>query len=251
MGLDGGSCSTSNSPVTMNGYASSALALSGVRLWAVRDQLVTADVAPAAIGPVYNAATITTRALGFSGAGGPMGVNATDVFKIGDDAGIEWTRTFDSVSAPVASASTIFVRNTLSDGGSELVAVTTTGIATRHRSSRGLSASGAIGADNRVYFPGQGSLTVATAAGIEWEGAVPTMPAVAVSPALDCTRDDAGTRLTGRPGTLYLLSGSPVELVALIVDARGISTTSAWPMNNHDPRRTNNAQTALTDFSCP
>ncbi|MBK7863597.1 MAG: hypothetical protein IPJ65_34325 [Archangiaceae bacterium] len=82
---------------------------------------------------------------------------------------------------------------------------------------------------------------------------------LANSPNLDCTRDDLGRPVPGRPGVLYFVSSSTtvpgevrdVQLYAIVVDSAGIDTTAPWPMALHDPRHTNNAATDLAEFRCP
>jgi len=71
------------------------------------------------------------------------------------------------------------------------------------------------------------------------------------SPNIDCTRDEAtGNKVPGAPGVLYVGSNSG-RLYAFIVDARGIDTSAPWPKYQHDPRNTGNADTPLSEFSCP
>jgi outer membrane protein assembly factor BamB len=68
------------------------------------------------------------------------------------------------------------------------------------------------------------------------------------SPTLDCARDAAGEKVHG-PGTLYVPLGG--KLLAVSVDSRGLDTTAPWPKYQRDPRNTGNADTDLSQFTCP
>jgi hypothetical protein len=70
------------------------------------------------------------------------------------------------------------------------------------------------------------------------------------SVALDCSRDDAGMPMPGRPGVLYVATDNGL-LFSFVVDSRGIDTTAPWPKYQHDPRNTGNQQTPLAPFACP
>ena len=71
--------------------------------------------------------------------------------------------------------------------------------------------------------------------------------------ALDCSRTAAGLGRPGAPGVLYATSYSANTSVlsAFIVDSPGIDALAPWPMQNHDPRNTNNLTTPNAPFSCP
>jgi hypothetical protein len=84
----------------------------------------------------------------------------------------------------------------------------------------------------------------------EWVLNNPKVGSVQGSPTLDCSRDSLGTAVAGRPGVLYVGSTNG-HLFAFIVDSRGIDTSAPWPKYQHDPRNTGNAQTPLSQFSCP
>jgi hypothetical protein len=73
---------------------------------------------------------------------------------------------------------------------------------------------------------------------------------IEAGPALDCSRNAAGTPIAGRPGVLYVATNNGL-LYSFIVDSRGIETTAAWPKYQHDPRNTGNQQTPLAPFVCP
>jgi len=55
------------------------------------------------------------------------------------------------------------------------------------------------------------------------------------------------------------IAGSPVlgcvdttgKIVFVSTDARGVDTAADWPMEGHDPGRTNNSTTDLTPYACP
>lgn len=71
------------------------------------------------------------------------------------------------------------------------------------------------------------------------------------SPTIDCARDSNGTKLAGRPGTLYFGTDTG-ELRAVIVDSRGINITGTpWPKYQRDPRNTGSLSTDMTEFACP
>lgn len=117
----------------------------------------------------------------------------------------------------------------------------------------------AIGRGGVLHFTSQsGAIVVATRDfRIAWSASFPG----SLFPSdvnLDCTRDGASNPIPGRPGVVYAISAPPFsgpatpnELYALITDSAGVDITAEWPMRSHDPRRTNNSATPLTEFSCP
>lgn len=70
------------------------------------------------------------------------------------------------------------------------------------------------------------------------------------SPTIDCSRDNNGSAIPGRPGVLYV-AGTNGFVNAIIVDSKGLDTTAAWPKYQHDPRNTGNSATPLSEFACP
>ena len=70
------------------------------------------------------------------------------------------------------------------------------------------------------------------------------------APVLDCSRDASGAARAGRPGVLYAATVKG-QLTAVIVDARGLDTTAAWPSQLHDPTNSGNLDTPLSAFACP
>jgi outer membrane protein assembly factor BamB len=64
--------------------------------------------------------------------------------------------------------------------------------------------------------------------------------------AMDCNRDQ--NRVTNRPGVLYLSSNNGVT--AVVVDSKGIDTTSPWPKIGRDPRNTFDSTLNLEEFNC-
>jgi hypothetical protein len=70
------------------------------------------------------------------------------------------------------------------------------------------------------------------------------------SVALDCTRNDIGASIPGRPGVLYA-PDTLQNLFCFITDSKGIDPMSLWPKYQHDPRNTGNEQTPRMQFSCP
>ena len=68
---------------------------------------------------------------------------------------------------------------------------------------------------------------------------------------LDCSRNGAGVKLSNRPGVVYFSSAAVPAIYAVVVDSRGLDFNASWPLPQHDPRRTNSAETSLAPFSCP
>lgn len=70
----------------------------------------------------------------------------------------------------------------------------------------------------------------------------------ALSPALDCARDEAGVGRAETLGVLYVADEAG-KLYAFVVDSRGLDTSAPWPKYQHDARNTGNPATPIT--SCP
>ncbi len=66
--------------------------------------------------------------------------------------------------------------------------------------------------------------------------------------ALDCNRDQNTRAVNNRPGVLYLSSNNGVT--AVVVDSKGIDTTSPWPKIGRDPRNTFDSTLNLEEFNC-
>jgi hypothetical protein len=113
-------------------------------------------------------------------------------------------------------------------------------------------ASPAVGSDKSIYIATEGGVlySLDPSLGISWQ--VGLGPAVDSSPALDCSRDDSGAAIPGRPGVLYVGADNGL-LYAFVVDSRGIDTTAPWPKFHRDPRNTSDGSTGrdLSEFRCP
>jgi hypothetical protein len=83
----------------------------------------------------------------------------------------------------------------------------------------------------------------------EWEVSDAGFTTASIPLSIDCTRDTNGTALS-RPGVVYVQTNTS-ELTAIVVDSHGIDTSAPWPKYQHDPRNTGNADTPLSDFTCP
>src|SRR5262249_829942 len=75
-----------------------------------------------------------------------------------------------------------------------------------------------------------------------WSAQISTSSGFRASPTLDCARQGAAE------GVLYAGSDSG-ELVAVVVDSRGLDPTAPWPKYQHDVRNTGNPTTPIQ--SCP
>ena len=75
-----------------------------------------------------------------------------------------------------------------------------------------------------------------------WSAQVSTSANFRGSPVLDCERDGLGA------GVLYAAADSG-DLIALLVDSRGLDSAAPWPKYQHDVRNTGNPTTPIQ--SCP
>ncbi len=106
-----------------------------------------------------------------------------------------------------------------------------------------------LGKGGLIYVPSQGGLDVLTR-DLQRDWGYPDPEMVDSAPLLDCTRDEAGAPIPGRPGVAYL-AGATGMLTAAIVDSAGMDTNAKWPRHRHDSRNTGNSETSLPEFSCP
>ncbi|MBM7115109.1 hypothetical protein [Archangium primigenium] len=107
-----------------------------------------------------------------------------------------------------------------------------------------------LGQGGLVYAMQSGVVGVWSAADLSlqwlwsWRGSRLTDTA---PPVLDCTRDEQGVPIAGRPGVLYASLFN--ELHALVVDSAGLDADAPWPKQQHDQRNTGNASTPV--LRCP
>lgn len=167
----------------------------------------------------------------------------------------------------IASDGTTLVTARTGTNSYQLGAVTPMGSVTQLSTTLQFASPPVIGGSGVVYRVAgsiaQPALMVHHTTGAPaWQGPIGGIDPVFAPPLLDCSRSTGGTKLAGRPGVLYVMSGplqqpvtpvphAPVSLTSLIVDSAGVDTSALWPVFMHDPRRTNNSSTSLAQFSCP
>ena len=107
------------------------------------------------------------------------------------------------------------------------------------------------GAEDRMYLVTTagtlGSLRLASAAQMEWQGDTGLGTGVSASPAFDCNRLATGTAKAAT-GVLYLASGGGL-VMAVIVDSPKLDTQAKWPKYQRDAF--NSGNTFLSFDSCP
>ena len=103
-----------------------------------------------------------------------------------------------------------------------------------------------LGAGDWKYFALRGSVVATERDPTQevWQLADAGFDQVLGAPALDCDR------IAANSGILYVAAKNGT-VTAIVVDSRGIDTSAPWPKYQHDPRNTGNANTDLSEFTCP
>jgi hypothetical protein len=201
-------------------------------------------------------AGVEMRALVHTGqelaGGGPGITTAPSLVSVSPDGGqIGWTiPTGGALWYPVVDST-----GTLYAGRNDdrLVTATTTPTTIDAFEAGGVIQSAPLlGQGNIVYYAtASGTLTARMVSALSSElWSIGGLGDVEASPNIDCARGVGGSPLAARPGVLYLATNAP-RIYAFVVDSRGIDTTAPWPKYQHDPRNTGNADTPLSEFTCP